>query len=190
MALKLHTAPAVDPVTLAEIKAHLRVTAADQDAEISAGLAAAIAAIDGQGRLGQAMIAQSWVQYEPPGASRVEAHMTPVLSIQGLTTIAGDGTETATDGSDLTLETDGQRAWISGLPTTGLAQRPDAIQIRYRAGYGETAADVPPTLRQAILLLAAHFYEHREPVVIGAQVSSLPWSVNALVDMHRTGWVA
>ncbi len=44
----------------------------------------------------------------------------------------------------------------------------NGIEIAFVAGYGNAAAYVPAPIRQAILLLVAHWYEHREPVAIGA----------------------
>ena len=44
---------------------------------------------------------------------------------------------------------------------------------------------VPEELKQAVLMLAAHFYEHREPVAIGATVEKLPLAVNALTEAYR-----
>ncbi len=37
-----------------------------------------------------------------------------------------------------------------------------AIEITYHAGYGHVATDVPAPLRQAILRLTAYLYEHRD----------------------------
>ena len=37
----------------------------------------------------------------------------------------------------------------------------NGIEIRFLAGYGDDPADVPEALRQGLLMLAAHLYEHR-----------------------------
>lgn len=69
---------------------------------------------------------------------------------------------------------------VYGVPTTDFVQREDdiafsspvpvnfvdpsplpALRIEYRAGYGETAADVPDGIKQAIKMIAAFIYEHR-----------------------------
>jgi uncharacterized phiE125 gp8 family phage protein len=48
----------------------------------------------------------------------------------------------------------------SGLPAS--AQPVCGIEITYRCGFGEGAQDVPEPLRQAVLALVAHSFEHRE----------------------------
>jgi hypothetical protein len=43
----------------------------------------------------------------------------------------------------------------------------DAIEITITLGFGATAASVPADLQTAVLMLAAHWYETREPVIDG-----------------------
>lgn len=43
----------------------------------------------------------------------------------------------------------------------------------------------PEPIKEAIRQLAAHFYENREPVVIGQQAYSLPYGVFDLVGPYR-----
>jgi uncharacterized phiE125 gp8 family phage protein len=45
-------------------------------------------------------------------------------------------------------------------PTT--YQGPNAVRVRYVAGYGTTAAAVPQPIRNWMLLHVAHFYRNRE----------------------------
>jgi uncharacterized phiE125 gp8 family phage protein len=60
------------------------------------------------------------------------------------------------------------------------------IKCRYICGYGATADDVPASIRTAIKLMAAHFYETRELVNIGAQsVTPIPFTVDALLMPNR-----
>jgi hypothetical protein len=57
----LVTAPATLPVTLAEVKAHLRVVHSDEDADIQAKQAGAVALLDGWGgALNRCIVSQSW----------------------------------------------------------------------------------------------------------------------------------
>jgi uncharacterized phiE125 gp8 family phage protein len=41
----------------------------------------------------------------------------------------------------------------------------NAVTVTYTSGFGTTAADVPQPIKQAILLLIGHFYNHREDTV-------------------------
>ncbi len=58
MALVLTTAPAAEPISLAEAKAHLRIDADDEDALLTALIAAARMFVERT--LGVALITQSW----------------------------------------------------------------------------------------------------------------------------------
>ncbi|MDO9125489.1 MAG: head-tail connector protein, partial [Parvibaculum sp.] len=67
------------------------------------------------------------------------------------------------------------QAWP--MPATRLA----GIAVDFTAGYGAAAA-VPAPLKQAVLLLAAHWFENREPLGNGVE---LPLTVSALVARYR-----
>jgi uncharacterized phiE125 gp8 family phage protein len=59
------------------------------------------------------------------------------------------------------------------------------IEIAFTAGYGNVASAVPAPLRQALLLLVAHWYEHREPVHIGGAVVAVPDTIASLLAPYR-----
>jgi hypothetical protein len=44
---------------------------------------------------------------------------------------------------------------------------------------------VPADLLHAVKMLAGHWYENREPIIVGQAISNVPWSVNALLDQFR-----
>ena len=55
------------------------------------------------------------------------------------------------------------------------------VTITFTAGYGESSADIPTPLRQGVLLLLAHLYEHRA----GNMPSGFPMMVDALIQPYR-----
>lgn len=44
---------------------------------------------------------------------------------------------------------------------------------------------IPATLKQAVMQLAAHFYENREAVLVGISASEIPFGVLDLIRPHR-----
>ena len=56
----------------------------------------------------------------------------------------------------------------------------NAVEVKLKAGYA-TADDVPNRTKEALLMLADHFYCHREAVTEGALVE-VPMGVNFLLD--------
>ena len=78
-------------------------------------------------------------------------------------------------------------------PKTGYAwpttfQRDDAIKIEYVIGYGDAATDVPETIRHALLMLVAHYYENRENELIGTISKTLPYGFDDLIGMERAAY--
>jgi len=61
----------------------------------------------------------------------------------------------------------------------------NGIEIDFTAGYGAAASDVPAPLRQAVLLLVAHWYENREPIAVGSPEMAVPGPVAQLVEPFR-----
>ena len=51
------------------------------------------------------------------------------------------------------------------------------------AGYGPDWDDVPADLAQAVLMLAAHYYDYRQDMGLGA--GCMPFGVTALIERHR-----
>ena len=83
--------PALEPVTLAEARAHLRVTATAEDALIERLVAAARAEVERLTR--RALIRQGWRLYLdgwPPGRA-VRFPVAPVVSVESLTVYDDDG---------------------------------------------------------------------------------------------------
>jgi uncharacterized phiE125 gp8 family phage protein len=68
-------------------------------------------------------------------------------------------------------------------PPPGLAAH--GIEINLTAGFGATAAAVPAPIRQALLMLVAHWYEHRDPIEIGAEATVIPTGVSELMQPWR-----
>jgi len=67
-----------------------------------------------------------------------------------------------------------------GVSTPTLAERADAIEIRFKAGYGTSGSDVPESIKTAILLILGFMYEKRED-----SVSRLPKASEYLLDPYR-----
>ena len=58
------------------------------------------------------------------------------------------------------------------------------IEIDYVAGFGD-AADVPADLKQAVLALVAHWFEHRDAAVVAGPGAVVPAGFDRLVETYR-----
>jgi len=61
------------------------------------------------------------------------------------------------------------------------------VEVRFIAGYGSQATDVPEDLRKAMLLLIGHWHENREAVDpgIGGQLDPIPMGLEAILWQYR-----
>lgn len=190
MTLVRIAAPTVLPVTTAEARAQLRVTHFDDDAYIASLIAAAVAHIDGAGVLGRAMISQTWANWFPASPQRARLGMGPFIALTGVSYYDADGALQAANLSDFeTRLIDGA---VFCLPKDGFSwptaqSRPDAIRVSYTAGYGTAAADVPASLRHAILLLVAHWYDARA-AASNTAMHDVPLAFDALIGGERATW--
>jgi uncharacterized phiE125 gp8 family phage protein len=183
MALVLTTPPALEPVTLAEAKTHLRVTHADEDALITSLIVAARR----QAELasGMAFIAQGWSYYLDrwPREAHVEIPLAPLIGIDDVFVYGEDDVGASIDTAHYYADTASRpprlvRRTGRGFPIPGRAA--NGIEIVFQAGFGAAAANVPETLRQAVLMLAAHYYEHRGDESVGP-----PLTFEAAVQPYR-----
>lgn len=180
---RLVTPPAADPVTLAEVKAHLRVSGADEDMLIQTYISAAVSALDGwSGILGRCIVTQTWAQSfsEFPDDNYLRLPFPDVQSVTVTYQLAGEQTLA---GSNYTLAQDdaGSRVVLAnGASWPDTDERPDAVTVQMVVGYG-AANDVPAALRLAILIHVAQMYDHRSVGGDGA-----PMAYSALIAPYRS----
>lgn len=201
--------PAVEPVSLAELKAHLRIDDTSEDTYLTSLIVESREEIEQAS--GMALIRQKWrltidhwpgarqqwwdgvkdghinMLYGAPADLRLPRY--PLIEIDGVTVFDEDSTSAVVNvGATFDIDTNqrpGRLALKSGA-TWPIALRPtNAIQIDYYAGYGALAADVPAPLRRAIRSMAAYLYSHRgdgcDPVEAMAKSGAA-----SVVDRYRT----
>ena len=190
MPLVLTSGPASEHVTLAEAKAHLRVDGSAEDTLIASLIITSRLHIEAA--LGLALITQSWsyfIDAWPPG-QEVALPLRPVQSIAAVKLYAADESVAIVPADTYLLDGAGSPARLVRRANLGWpkpSRVANGIEIAFVAGYGDAAADVPAPIRQAILLLVAHWHEHREPVAIGETNASVPSMVSDLLQPYR--WV-
>ena len=192
MDLTLTTPPAVTPVSLAEAKAHLRVTHTDDDAYITALIDAATRHLDGRhGTLNRALITQSWklkIDRFPVFCGHegwpyaIELPFPPLLSVASVKYLDPNGAEQTLANTEYTVETSqfvGRILIGYGKSWPAIQCVPGAVRIDFTAGFGPASTDVPMPIRQAMLMFIAHLYEIRS---IDAD---MPRAIDALVAPYR-----
>jgi uncharacterized phiE125 gp8 family phage protein len=169
MYLTQTAAPSALPLSLAEVKSHLRVTHTDDDVLISALIASATGQYDGRsGILGRALMTQSWEYrcdlFPAAWPFAIDLPFSPLQTVASVKFIDGDGVLQTMPGTDYVVEAGefvGRIVLGYGKSWPSPRYEANAVRIVFTAGYG-SAADVPAPIRLALLLLIAHYYISRE----------------------------
>ena len=172
-----------------EMKHHLRMGsgfAEDglQDGLIETHLRAALAAIEG--RIGKMLFQRRFLWVLEGWRDDEQAlPVSPVASVVSVTLVDATGGEATVPAGAFRLVKDLHRPRLAGrggalpaIPEEGLAK------VVFEAGFGPAWTDIPVDLRQAVLLLAGEYYEHRHDD--GAQTAGLPFGVVTLIERWRT----
>jgi uncharacterized phiE125 gp8 family phage protein len=171
-----------------EMKDHLRLGSgfADdtlQDGLLATYLRASLAAIEG--RIGKMLFRRRFLWVVECWRDDEQAlPVAPVSGIVSVTLVDGAGAETLVTPTSYRLIPDLHRPRLSGKGTS-LPAIPAHGQVKvvFDAGFGAAWTDVPVDLRQAVLLLAGEFYEHRHDD--GVQAAGLPFGVVTLIERWR-----
>ena len=176
--------PPAEPISLAEAKNFLRVDHDTEDALIASLITAARATVEALTR--RALIDQSWriVRDAWPVSGLIAAPINPLREVTGAHVLDAAGAETPVpvdaficDAARLPglIRVDRSRVAAPGRAIAGIA-------IDVVAGHGASADHVPSPLIEAVRVVLAHFYEHRDVPGAGA---AFPARLDALVAPFR-----
>jgi uncharacterized phiE125 gp8 family phage protein len=186
VSLTLVTAPTVEPLQLADAKAHLRVDASHEDALIQRLIVAARRAAETA--TGRALCTQSWQWTADrwPCRAPITLPKAPVQSVTHVKYVATDGTLTTWSSAEWQADLTSELPRI--LPAYGytwpsLRDQMAAVRVEFVAGYGAAAA-VPEDIKAAMLLIVGHLFEHREDVA-DFQVFQVPRAADWLLGPHK-----
>ena len=180
----LVTPPAAEPVSLADAKAHLRAEHAAEDELI--GTLITTARRHAEAKTGLAFITQKWLHYRDgwPAESALPLPLAPLISIEEVAVFGADDIKAVLDPAHYCVDAASRpprivmrdaRVW----PAPGRIA--NGISVSATFGFGPGQDDVPEQLRQAVLLLVAHWYDHRG----NANPPPVPLTVAALLAPFR-----
>ncbi|MGB3244642.1 MAG: head-tail connector protein [Sulfitobacter sp.] len=171
-------------------KAHLRLGSGFgqddvQDGVVRSFLRAAMAAIEA--RTGKALITRTfgWTLTFWRDGDAQRLPVAPVVAITRVALVSRSGVETDVDAASFWLEQDAMRPRLratgSALPRI---PKSGSVSITFDAGFGSSWDAVPADLRQAVLMLAAHYYDHRDDMTSGER--TVPFGVSSLIERFKT----
>ncbi len=153
MSLILVTPPAAEPVSLAELKDHLKIAGAAEDALLSGLVVAARQTIEAKFQI--AIIAQGWrLSLDCAPEAQIILPLSPVISVDAVGILRDGVTETLAASHYEAQAGNIGRVRLKSAATGGLA-------VTFTAGWAD-ASSVPEAIKLAVKVLAAHLYENRE----------------------------
>lgn len=160
----IKTAPAIEPVTVSELKDFLRLSGTDQDSMLTGFISAARAGVEiFTGRTLINTVYELFFDSFP--AAGVEMLRPPVQSVSSIYYINSDGVDTLLASTEYRVDVASiygriTPAYGKTFPVTQAVT--NAVKVTVTCGYGTTAASVPAPLKEAIKMIAADIYEHPE----------------------------
>lgn len=190
MKTELITPPAELPVTSDDLRSHLWTVHDGHSSAEYLELLIKAATSHIEQITWRKLVQQEWrvyLQSWPNDTSNVhhDCVMLPfgsVLSVDAVRWLDSDGVDHLIDAGDYIAAVAGSEPMVvplAGWPSGDLFAV-DPIRVNFTAGFGDAAA-VPDDLKHAVRLLAAHWYEVREAVMVGTTVRKVPFAVDALI---------
>lgn len=194
MTFKIKTEPAVEPVTLSEVRQVLGIAAPGdiaRDAVIEARIVSARRWAEQHTR--RAFITQTWLAYFDDfrfdyfQAPRRAQHIDLIAELQAVTAVA----YTDINGAAQTLAADQYRvdtvdsrltpAFGVHWPQTRL--QANAVKIEFVSGFG-VAADVPREIRDALLFIVGQWENYQSSIEGAVRPSTVPYACLQLLQPH------
>lgn len=192
MVVSLVTPPSLEPISLAEAKAHVSAVGTDLDLQLNAWIT--VARITVERLAGLKLITQTWdcaFDAFPSCGAPIVLPLAPLLTVASVTWYDDSDVGTVVNAATYAVDAMSSRPRIAlrqGQAWPSAVLRPvNGVVVRASFGCGPSAGDVTKVaapLRAAMLLLIGHLEAHPEAVVDGA-VTELPLGFDALVSCCR-----
>lgn len=182
MSLRLITAPASYPVTLAEAKAQCRVEDSIDDSLIEGLIAAATEHVELY--TGRAIVSQTWEAVFDDFSDAMALTKGPVSSVTSVKYFDISEVEQTVDPGNYALDAASDPAWVvkaSDYTWPEVAEGVNNVIIRFVSGY----STVPAPIKQAILLLVGQWYDNRADAT-DRPLIAMPNAVEALLTNYRS----
>lgn len=175
--------PVLEPVSLAEAKAWLKVDGSDEDDLIRALTVAARLSVEAE--IGEVLIGQTWrlIGDVWPGGEFIPVRVGRLLGVVGARVYSAQGVPTPIAPATIAIYPERDPPVIAPSERPAPGRPRSGIEIDLRLGYGEAASAVPETLRLAIRRLTALWFEKRGD--IDEAEAGMPPQIRALVKPFR-----
>lgn len=174
-------------ITLQDVKNHLRIRHDAEDALIQTYLDTAIFHYeDFTGRIVNLAEFKCTLDSFPHRGKAIEIMRYPVKEIKEIKYVDTYGVDQVLALSDCRIDYSEPARLAPAIGKTWSLTAPviGAVTIKFDCGYVD-ATKLRPSARQAILMMAGHFYNNRESVVVGRVTNEVPQSARLLMEMDK-----
>ena len=197
MGLTLLSAPLGEPLTLTEVKSHLRVDHTADDALIAIYLRAAREYIDGPGGfLGRALVRQSWrLSLDGFPTDEIRIPLPPLSSVDAIRYDDTSGDEQLVNSQNFWVDKASEPGWIvrvDGVDWPTTLDGVNTVRVDFTAGYApgtnspiDYGENIPFNIKAAMLLMIGNMYENREDNVVGVISTRLSNGAEYLLRRHK-----
>ena len=177
-------APTEEPLSLVEVKNHLRVDTNEDDSLIQRCLIAARRWSEMFTR--RVFVTQTWEAFYDNW--RLDISLSPLQSVTQISYRDGNNAVVVVPPATYLVDTFANRVILApGQSWPNVALWPlHSIMVRFVAGYGPASA-VPEDIKAAILLLTGYFYENREQASHSVP-KTIPFAAENLLMPYIAGW--
>lgn len=186
MGITQTVAPAAEPITLAEAKAHLRVDASTEDTLIT--LLIGQAREEAESLTGRALVTQTWkLTLTAFPDDSLQLKPSPLASVSEISYLDGDGVRQILANTEYQVITDeliGRVVPAYGKTWPACRVVDDSVRVSFVAGYGAAAA-VPQSVKIWMLLAIALRFDNRAAVVMGQRYELPRGFWDGLLDPYR-----
>ena len=187
----LLSGPTIEPVSLAEAKAWLKLDTNEEDDLVGALVTSARLVVESVTR--RLILTQAWrfVLDEWPPGKNIDIPFAPFQSLTAIRVYDAANAVQTLAPALYRVEAAPERARVAFAEAPAAPGRASAgIEIDVVFGYGDAPASAPAPLRQAIKLLAARWFEDRGDAFADPAGAQLPAAVAALVGPYRRARLA
>ena len=188
----LVTSSTGEPITLEDLKAHLRIMPGETEDDDYLNILISMSREYVEQVTNRKLMPQSWKLYLDawPDKDFVQLPYGKVVSVPSTgivyTNSTGDSTTFSSTAWSASTASDPGRVYLeydSDWPTVTLDNK-DPISVEFVCGYS-TRAKIPASIKHAMKIVCSNYYENRESIVTGMTVTASIPIVKALLQPYR-----
>ena len=176
--------PVCEPISLSDVKVFLRTIVGDTSEDNAVLIPMITAAREFcENATGRAIVPQTITAY-PRTFEPAYLPKPPIISLVSASYKDKDGVEHELATGDCIVSND--KVYFQNAPSSSELFGVNPISVTYTAGYDM----LPPSLRQAMLMLIAHWYNNREAVQIGSRINEVAaqHAFENLIKHYKVWW--